>query len=91
MKCDVVVGAGLRQCVKRFDVVGHVAVRRVDDGGAAIQYVVAAEQQAVFHQHQAHVVGSVAGGVHHLQGMGAANPGCVRNLIGYAVAVRAIQ
>ena len=37
----------------------HVAVRRVDDGGAAVQDVVAAEQQAVFFQ-QAQVVGGVA-------------------------------
>ena len=37
--------------------------------------VVAAEQQAVFQKDQAQVVGSVAGGVNHLQGMGYGIPG----------------
>ena len=56
--------------VERVEVVGHVAVGRVDHGGAAVEDVVPAEQQAVFAQDQAQMVGCVAGGVHHLQGMG---------------------
>ena len=48
----------------------HVAIGRVDDGGAAVEDVVAAEQQAVFLQHQAHVVGRMAWGVDDLQGVG---------------------
>ena len=58
------------QPVQRIEVVGHVAVGRVDDGGAAVQDVVAAEEQGVFHQQQAQVVGCVAGGVDGLQGVG---------------------
>ena len=60
---DVVFGAGGGQVVERLQVVVHVAIGRVHDGGAAVQDVVAAEQQAVLHQHQAQVVGGVAGGV----------------------------
>ncbi len=66
----VVLGAQGVEPVERVQVVGHVAVGRVDHGGAAVEDVVAAEQQAVFAQEQAQVVGGVAGGVHHLQGMG---------------------
>ena len=62
--------AGSVQRVERIEVVGHVAVGRVNDGGAAVQHMVAAEQQGVFHQQQAQVVGRVARGVDHLQGVG---------------------
>jgi hypothetical protein len=65
-----VFGAGCVEPVERVEVVGHVAVGRVDDGRAAVEDVVAAEQQAVFPQQQAQVVGRVARRVHHLQGMG---------------------
>ncbi|MDT4873592.1 hypothetical protein FQZ97_1088460 [compost metagenome] len=36
------------QLVQRFEVGAHVAVGRVDHGGAAVEDVVAREQQAVF-------------------------------------------
>ena len=45
----------------------HVAVRRIDHRGAAVQDVIAAEQQAVFHQHQAQVIGGMAGRVDDFQ------------------------
>jgi len=65
-----VLGADRIQPVQRIQVVGHVAVRRVDHRGAAVQDVVTTEQQRVFHQQQAQVVGRMAWGVDHLQGMG---------------------
>ncbi|MNL66897.1 hypothetical protein D3C87_1914300 [compost metagenome] len=65
-----VFGAHRMKPVQRIQVVGHVAVRRVDHRGAAVQDVIAAEQQIVFFQHQAQVVGRMAGRVDHLQGMG---------------------
>ena len=65
----LVLGAGQAQAVERIQVGAHVAVRRVDHGGAAVEDVVAAEQQTVFEQQQAQVVGRVAGRVDHLQGM----------------------
>ena len=40
----VVLRAHLVQEVERIQVVGHIAVRRVDHGGAAIEDVVAREQ-----------------------------------------------
>ena len=66
---DVQLLAGLCQQVERVQVVCHVAIGRVDDGGAAVQDMVAREQQAVFDQHQAQVVGRMAGCVQHLQGV----------------------
>ncbi len=59
--------AGGAQQVQGFQVQRHVAVGRVNHGRAAAQNVVAAEQQLVFQQHQAQVVGSVARCVQHLQ------------------------
>ena len=56
--------------VQRIQVVGHVAVGRVDHRGAAVQDVVAAEEQAIFPQQQAYMVGRVAGCVDDLQGVG---------------------
>ena len=55
--------------VQRIQVVGHVAIGRVNDGGAAVQNMVAAQQQTVFDQHQAQVVSGVARRVQHHEGM----------------------
>ena len=63
-------GAGGVELVERIEIGRHVAIGRVDDGGAAVQDVVAAEQQAVFFEQQAQVVGRVAGRVDDAQGMG---------------------
>ena len=60
---------GKAELVKRVEVVVHVPVRRVNHGGAAVQDVVATEQQAVFQQHQAQVVGRVTWRVQHSQGV----------------------
>ncbi len=65
----IVLFAGRQQCVQRLQVVTHMAVRRVDHRGAAVQDVVAREQQPVFHQQQADMVGGMAGGVDGLQRM----------------------
>ncbi len=59
---DAVSFAGGGQHVQRVQVGAHVAVGRIDHGGAAIEHMVAREQQAILDQHQAGVVGSVAGG-----------------------------
>ena len=65
----VVLLAQGQQGVQRIQIVGHVAIGRVDHCGAAVQDVVAREQQTIFHQQQAKVVGGVARCVHHLQRM----------------------
>ena len=67
---NVVAGASCQQFVQRVQVAAHVAVGRADDGGAAIEHMVAAEQQAVFFQHQAQVVGRVARRVDGAQAVG---------------------
>ena len=66
----VVRGAGGVELVERIQVGRHLAIGRVDDGGAAVQDVVAAEQQAIFLEQQAQVVGGVAGRVDGAQGVG---------------------
>ena len=66
---DVALLAGCGQHIERIEVGRHVAIGRVHHGGAAIQDVVAAEQQAVLFQHQAQMVGSMAGGVDDAQGV----------------------
>ena len=64
---DLVRVAGIGELVQRVEVGVHLAIGRVDDGRAAVQYVVARKQQAVFHQHQAHMVGRMAGRENNLQ------------------------
>ncbi len=66
---------GRGQPVERRQVVAHVAVGRRDDGGAAVEHMVAAEQQAVVGQQQAQVVGGVARHVDDAQIMGLCRPG----------------
>ena len=66
---DGVLNAGSTQHIERIQISRHVAIGRVNDRGAAVEDVVATEQQAVLHQHQAEVVGGVAGGVDDLEGM----------------------
>ena len=66
---DLVLFTGGAQQVQRGQVIVHVAVGRVDHRGAAVEDVVAAEQQSVFEQHQADMVGRVAGRVQHQQGV----------------------
>ncbi|MNT46313.1 hypothetical protein D3C72_1829470 [compost metagenome] len=61
--------AGICQLFQRREVQTHVAIGRIDHGGAAVEDVVAAQQQAVFFQHQAHMVGRMAGGVDGAQGV----------------------
>ena len=68
-KFNLVRVAGVTQAVQRIEVGIHVAVGRVNHRCAAIQNVVAAEQNAVFEQHQAQVVGGMPGRVYHLQCM----------------------
>ena len=68
------VGAGGGERVQRIQVGRHVAVGRIDHRGAAVEDVVAREQQAVFQQHQAQVVGGVAGRVDDLQACAAQPP-----------------
>jgi len=69
-EAHLVLRTGSSQPVQRVEVGAHVAVRRIDHGGAAVEDVVAAEQQPVFEQQQAQVIGRVAGRVEHHQGMG---------------------
>ena len=57
------------QNIQGVQVICHVAVRRVNDGGASVQNVVARKQNAVLAQQQADVVGGMAWRVNHLQRM----------------------
>jgi ATP-dependent Clp protease ATP-binding subunit ClpA len=68
--------AGLVQAVQRIQVVAHVAIRRVNHRGAAVQYVIAREQKPIFFQHKTDVVGRMAGRENRPQrvGFGAAQP-----------------
>ena len=59
--------AGLLQPIQRIQVGGHFAVGRANDGGAAVEDVVARKKQTVFDQHQADMVGGVAGRKNYLQ------------------------
>ncbi|VDO17975.1 unnamed protein product, partial [Brugia timori] len=54
-EADVVLRAFAQQPVERVDVGGHVAVGRVDHRRAAVEHVVAGEQQPILLEHQAHV------------------------------------
>ena len=47
-----------------------MTIRRVDHGGAAIEHMVAREQQAIFLKDQTQVVGGMAWGVQHPQSVG---------------------
>ena len=69
-EADAVLVAGLSQAVQRIKVGAHIAIGWINHGGAAVEDVVAAEQQAVFEQQQAQVVGGMARGVDHHQGVG---------------------
>ena len=64
---DVILLTRGSQFVQRGEVVVHVAVGRIHDGGAAVQDMVAAQEQPVFFQHQTQVIGCMAGRVHHAQ------------------------
>ena len=46
-----------------------MAIGRINHGGAAIEHVVATDEQAVLLQNQTQVVCSVARGMNHLQGV----------------------
>ena len=59
------------QLIQRSQVINHVAVWRTDHGGAAVQDVVAAEQQRILFQQKTQVVGRMAGREDGLQ--------CMRN------------
>ena len=58
-----------RQHIQRMQVVAHMAIRRVNHRGTAVQYVVTGKQQSVLFQQQAHMVGRVAGRKDHTQTM----------------------
>ena len=70
---DVVLRTDGAEHIKRVQIIPHMPIGRIDHGGAAVQNMVAAEQQAVLDQHQANVVGGVSGRMDDLQGMGQFN------------------
>ena len=59
----------MAQQVQRVQVVVHIAIGRIDHGGAAIEDVVAAKEQAVFFEHEADMIGRMAGRVQGAQGV----------------------
>ena len=63
-------GALGRQHVQRMQVVAHMAIRRVNHRGTAVQNVVTGKEQSVLFQQQAHMVGRVAWCKDHTQTMG---------------------
>ena len=60
--------SGMQQ-VQRIEVMRHIAVGRIDDGGAAVEDMVARKQHAVLRHQQTHMVGRVAGRVQRQQGV----------------------
>ena len=64
---DLMRVAGAGEPVQRIEVGAHLAIGRIDDGRAAVEDVVAGEQQAILDQHQADMVGGVPGGEKNLQ------------------------
>jgi len=59
--------AFMGQQVQRIKVIVHVAVGRIDHCGAAVQNMIAREQQAVFQKCQTQMIGRMSWGVQDFQ------------------------
>ena len=59
----LVLGTHRIQIRQALQVLGHIAIGRIDDGGAAIEDVVPRKEQAIFNQQQAQMVAGMARGV----------------------------